>query len=249
MRIDPQPSQPRWVGWLLLTGLFLLLISLLSCDSTPTAPTPPPATPEPPRSTWNAALWRHLVFGEADGIDPRSNTARVLPLSAERITAVPVVVQEHPALKGLAAEIEDVLNEVARQLFGRPWSGGPLRWEAAPDGGAGALTVLLVQIDGCGDALLGAPDAGRVRIAPDCLTRLTPEAFRAVLAHEIGHALGFYHQTAVPGGLMNPVLNVANPPRRDSAAIREEARVARVRLPGRPRRPVRRPTEKPAVCE
>lgn len=186
---------------------------------------------------WNPSLWRDLVFG-----DPPAPQSGVLPRAP---TDVNVVVQEHD-LTGVCsrhfrdcetyraaydrrrADIRDVLERVSLNVFGEPWTGA-LVYERWPKQTAGRLTVVVDGTDPnvCATAYLGAT-AGLVTLGYGCpaMGLDQPTAFRAVLAHEVGHSLGFFHDS-IPNGLMNPVLHMNNLPTEERPAVQAEVLVAR----------------------
>ena len=178
----------------------------------------PPGRPVDPQ--FNDAFWREFVYNS----DPGAGfmRSRVLPAPA----TVNVYLRTDPwppadadfARDVWIPRIRDQLGSLVRQLTGATWGG---HFETGPERANqnGWITIRFVDPAtepdlagrGCGWASLGAL-AGRISInmagqrstldlpAPACFY---PDFFPYLLAHEFGHAFGFYHVSdvrAVMGG-------------------------------------------------
>ena len=132
------------------------------------------------------------------------------------------------------ADIERAVRESVPQLTGGQFSVGVFEAAEAPfTPRADFIEIVIVyepESGFCGDALVAA-NPGRIRInyGDRCRTRcgaFAPE----VVAHEVGHAMGFWHTQAQ--GLMHPTVNVTCGPIRFSDLERHHTRIAYSRPQG-----------------
>lgn len=176
-------------------SLVLLLLSA-ACGSSP-APTPTPIVPTftaPSDPRFDLGFYRQLAHNALDN--------PVHPL--QRLTQSPAIYLQRT---GLSDAFVAQLEQTARDLI-PAFTGGALAlagWETgteAPADRAGWITVTLRNDESanCGNANVGLA-AGHIWLntASRCGRNGEPVMYASGFAHELGHALGFWH---VDGGLM-----------------------------------------------
>lgn len=172
-----------------------------------------------PEAGFDLAFYRQFLRNGLDGT--------IQPL--RRLTQSPAIYLQR---NGLSEAVVAAVHQTALAVI-PAFSGGRLQLAGFEHGmesraaRAGWITVELVsEPEGpCGTSLVGA-STGRITMntgRPAC----DPRPFHQTFAHELGHALGFYH---VPNGLMqNPsMIGVSLP----SPLERHHAALAYTRLPG-----------------
>lgn len=182
----------------------LLVILVSGCSGSPTAPSDLPGSwfaPAVPLPTTDArfdgTFYDALVHGARD-------FAASSPL--RRLTVSPSVYLQRTGLSdAFVAQLEQTFREEIPAFTGGALSlarfetGDTLRPDAA-----GWIVIELRADDtaACGLTKLGA-SAGHMWIntTARCARRGEPVPFASLFAHEMGHALGFYH---VDSGLMQP---------------------------------------------
>lgn len=110
-----------------------------------------------------------------------------------------------PLLAREIESIEHVIRESVPQLTGGRFGAGAIEiGSSARDPRVGVINVKFVyepEGDNCGEAFVGA-NPGEITInyerCPDACGAFAPE----ILAHEVGHAMGFWHTRSM-GGIMN----------------------------------------------
>ncbi len=172
-----------------------------------------------PENGFNLTFYRQIA---------RDNASRPLFV----LTQSPSFYMEVEGAKGLAASVSVRLEAVARRIV-PAMTGGRLtvaRWETGPTPRAPQVGWIMVERRDeqgiCGSALVGAP-AGQIWMdgnGQNC-------SFEAVFAHEIGHALGFFH-TDRAGSMMFPQQRNSNLADSPSEIERHHAALAYARPRG-----------------
>lgn len=156
------------------------------------APTPAPAPPPPPPVVlpdgFDEAFYRQFALGTLDG---PAQPLRILPTSPS------IYLQTTGLQPATVAAYEAAARAVVPALTGGRLS--VTAWETGPDvrsERAGWIVTELVNDANanCGRSMIGAA-AGHVWIntAEKCHRNGDRVATASVFAHELGHALGFYH--------------------------------------------------------
>lgn len=174
-------------------------VALSGCHAAPMGPSPSlasllsPPFVAPSDAAYDATFYRALVHG--GGATP-----------LRRLEASPRIYLKRTGLSdGFVAQLEQTARETLPAF-----TGGALTvagWETGtalrPDTPGWIIVELRVdERAACGETRLGAV-AGHVTLNTKlaCQRDGEPVAYAAVFAHELGHALGFYH---VGDGLMQP---------------------------------------------
>jgi len=175
-----------------------------------------------PEAGFDLAFYRDLARGSQQGA--------IQPL---RVLSQPPSVYLQTA--GLRPSTVAAFAAVARDLV-PALTGGRLplaTWETGEVARAvrpGWITVELIADDSapCGSSLIGAPQ-GHIRLntIPGCHRNGDIVGTPNLFAHELGHALGFYH-VAREGALMHPITTVPLP----TEAERHHAALAYARVTG-----------------
>jgi hypothetical protein len=147
-----------------------------------------------PQAGFDLEFYRQLTRGSLEG--------SLQPLRI--LGQAPSFYMEVEGAKGLSAQTAVILERVARRVVPQ-FTGGVLqvaRWETGPlprEPQAGWIVIEREDAPGntCGRALVGAL-AGQITLDGNSRCRVD-----AVFAHEVGHALGFWHVNN-PGALMAP---------------------------------------------
>jgi Matrixin len=156
-----------------------------------------------PESGFSLQFYRMLARDTADPLLAPPKALQLLSLS-------PSFYMETEGPNGFSKEIGAALEVVARRIVPQ-LTGGVLqvqRWETGPTPRPrqnGWIVVERRELGGrvCGQAFVGAT-AGQILLDADPLCSL-----EATMAHEIGHALGFWHVN-ISGSLMFPQIRGAN---------------------------------------
>lgn len=144
----------------------------------------------------------------------------------------PSFYMEVEGAKGLSAQTAAQLEGVARRLLPQ-LTGGRLRvvrWETGPTPRAPQAGWIMIERQDqqdriCGRALVGA-SAGQIFLDGNRLCRVD-----AVFAHELGHAVGFWHVN-LEGSLMFPQQRDANVADAPTERERRHAAIAYARIAG-----------------
>lgn len=191
-----------------IVPVLLLALMAIRCGGAPASPSAPslasllapPAVPLPVDTRFEPSFYRDLAHGTYE--------APTAPAPVRRWLRSPSVYLQR---RGLSDAFVAMLEQTFREEI-PAFTGGALvldRFESGvelrPDV-EGWIVIELGTDDAkaCGLTKLGA-EAGHMWInaAAKCARRGEPVAFPSLFAHEMGHALGFYH---VAEGLMQPTV-------------------------------------------
>ncbi len=172
-----------------------------------------------PERGFDLAFYREFLRNDFQrGTDPRQQLWV--------LNEAPSFYIEVEGAKGVSSQVAQRLQEVARRTLPE-LTGGRFqltRWETGPTPRAPqAGWVVIERADlgpqVCGRARVGAVE-GQIWLHSDNVCNLD-----SVLAHEIGHALGFFH-VSIPGSLMYPQLRLSNVNDRPTERERVHAQLA-----------------------
>ena len=150
-----------------------------------------------PERDFDLNFYRQLT---RNGLD--RGTGPLQPLFV--LTQAPAFYMEVEGAKGFSVQVARTLEQLARRLVPE-LTGGRFqvtRWETGPTARARQAGWIVIERrdeqDVCGRALVGAVD-GQILLDGDL------QCFRieSTFAHELGHALGFFHVDR-PGSMMYP---------------------------------------------
>lgn len=181
-------------------AVFLLALLAIRCGSNPIAPSTAswfaPSLPTTD-ARFDATFYNELVHG----------TLEAPSMPARRLWQSPSVYLQRTGLSdAFVAQIEQTIREEIPAFTGNALH--LAQWETGtalkPDTDGWIVIELRDDAGDCGRTIVGA-SAGHVIIntADKCLRR--DALLTAIFAHEIGHALGFYH---VDAGLMQAYVTV-----------------------------------------
>ncbi len=156
-----------------------------------------------PESGFSLSFYRQLARDTADPV-------LVAPKALTLLSQSPSFYMETEGANGFSKEVAAKLEAVARRVVPQ-LTGGVLqmaRWETGPTARPrqnGWIVISRIELGGniCGQALVGAA-AGQIWLDADPQCQL-----EGTMAHEIGHALGFWHVN-IPGSLMSPQIRGTN---------------------------------------
>lgn len=148
------------------------------------------------------------------------------------LRSAPAFYMEVEGAKGLSAQLAADLERVARRVVPE-MTGGRFqvtRWETGPAPRPRQNGWIVIERQDlprgvCGTAFVGAT-AGQIILDND-----TTCSMLGVVAHELGHALGFWHVN-VPGSMMFPRATTSNVTDAPSTKERHHAAIAYKRVPG-----------------
>lgn len=169
--------------------ILVVALCAVGCGASPSAPTPAvpaPSLPTDPR--FDLTFYRQLTQNAHDGP----------PARLQRLTSSPRIYLQRTGLSdGFVAQLE----QTARELI-PAFTGGALSlagWEAGTETRADANGWIMVTLRNddaanCGNANVGLA-AGHIWLntKPNCARRGEIVGTAAMFAHELGHALGFWH--------------------------------------------------------
>ncbi len=175
-----------------------------------------------PQAGFNLDFYRQFARGSLGG--------SLQPLAI--LNQAPSFYMEVEGAKGFSAQVGAQLEQVARRIVPE-LTGGRFqvtRWETGPTPRPRQNGWIVIERQDlgngiCGTAFVGAT-AGQINLDADRLCRVD-----AVLAHEIGHALGFSHVN-LPGSLMYPQYRDSNVNDAPTELERRHAAIAYKRSPG-----------------
>lgn len=178
---------------------------------------------------WNDGLWRQVIFDLEPGADAGDAQVWILPEPHGAILAA-------RGFEPHDTEIRAAMEAMVQGVYGRAWAGDVEYADHQPAQPTpttrGVIILRFRSLDGaagpetCADANI-ANDLGLIEFDPECWVLDSPPAFRAMIAHEVGHSFGLFHNRTGEAGIMSPEIYSGNLPTFDSLAFQAEMDVAR----------------------